>query len=79
MSIPDKLFQRAETAAKREGLSRSGLYSRALALYLAAETDPNDDPVTSKLNEMADVINAEGLLPSTAIAIRLIDSGAWDW
>ena len=79
VSIPDELFQRAEAAAKREGLSRSGLYSRALASYLAAEGDPDDDPVTSKLNEMADVINGAGSLPSHLIASRLIDSGAWEW
>lgn len=35
LSIPDDLFQSAETLGKRLGLSRSRLYATALADYLA--------------------------------------------
>ncbi len=79
VSIPDELFHQAETAARREGLSRSRLYSRALAVYLATEGDPIDDPVTAKLNAMADVINGAEFSPSYVVAGQLIDSGAWEW
>ncbi len=79
VSIPDELFHQAETEARREGLSRSRLYSRALAAYLAAKGDPNDDPITTKLNTMANVINGAELAPSHLVAGRLIDSGAWEW
>lgn len=34
ISLPDELFQQAESLAKREKLSRSELYARALAQYL---------------------------------------------
>jgi metal-responsive CopG/Arc/MetJ family transcriptional regulator len=35
LSIPDELFESAETLAKRLGLSRSRLYANALADYVA--------------------------------------------
>ena len=35
LSIPDDLFQSAETLSKRLGVSRSRLYATALAEYLA--------------------------------------------
>ena len=35
VSIPDELFETAETLGKRLGLSRSRLYATALADYLA--------------------------------------------
>lgn len=34
VSIPDDLFRRAESLTRRLGLTRSGLYSRALSAYL---------------------------------------------
>ena len=34
VSLPDPLFRRAEKVAARLGLSRSGLYRRALEAYL---------------------------------------------
>ncbi len=79
VSIPDELFYRAENAARREGLSRSGLYSRALAVFLATEAEPTDDPVITKLNEMADLINGIELPPSDVVAREFVDSGTWEW
>jgi predicted transcriptional regulator len=35
VSVPDELFERADRLAKRLSLSRSELYSRALAEFLA--------------------------------------------
>jgi metal-responsive CopG/Arc/MetJ family transcriptional regulator len=35
LSIPDELFESAETVGKRLGVSRSRLYATALAEYLA--------------------------------------------
>ena len=37
VSIPDPLFEEAERIAKRRGMSRSELYSRAVAEYVRAE------------------------------------------
>ncbi len=79
ISIPDNLFYQAETYAHQQGLSRSRLYSRALAVYLARVGDQDDDPVTVKLNQMAKIINGSELSPSKVTTRRLIDSGSWEW
>jgi antitoxin MazE6 len=39
ISIPDPLFKAAERAAKRQKLSRSRYYSKALASYLRSQQD----------------------------------------
>jgi hypothetical protein len=38
ISIPDRLFEAAEKAARRLGISRSELYQRAVAHYLEAHS-----------------------------------------
>jgi metal-responsive CopG/Arc/MetJ family transcriptional regulator len=49
ISIPDKLFQRAEEIARRLGKSRSQIYREALAEYVARR-EPN--AVTASLDEV---------------------------
>lgn len=49
MSIPDALFEAADRAARRLGLSRSQLYARALERFLGEEPD---DAVTARLDEV---------------------------
>ena len=49
VSIPRPLFQAAERLAKRFGIARSQLYSRALERYVA-EAEEHD--VTARLNEI---------------------------
>jgi metal-responsive CopG/Arc/MetJ family transcriptional regulator len=49
VSIPDDLFDEADTAAHRQGLSRSRLYAEALRRYLAERAAPS---VTDLLNEV---------------------------
>lgn len=49
VSIPDKLFQRAEEIARRLGKSRSEIYQEALADYVARR-EPN--AVTVSLDEV---------------------------
>jgi hypothetical protein len=73
VSIPDQLFADAESAARRLGLSRSKLYARALEQFLAQQ---ETDPVTAKLDEMADEFE-----PGSGVAVgrRLIDQGLWQW
>lgn len=39
VSLPDEVFERAERAAKRLGLSRSELFTRAIVTYLSIRTD----------------------------------------
>lgn len=49
ISIPDPLFEAADRAARRLGLSRSQLYARALERFLA---DDPDDEITARLDEV---------------------------
>jgi len=48
VSIPDSLFEAADRAARRLGLSRSQLYARALERLLADA----DDAITARLDEL---------------------------
>lgn len=48
ISIPDVVFEAAEQAARRLGMSRSELYTRAVEAYLK---DQGNKGITEKLNE----------------------------
>ncbi|MBA2323140.1 MAG: ribbon-helix-helix protein, CopG family [Pseudonocardiales bacterium] len=73
VSLPDELFKRADEIASRLGLNRSQLYARALEQYIGSQ---GDDPVTAKLDELADQLGS-GIGPE--VGRRLIDSGNWTW
>ena len=47
ISLPDPLYRSGDRLAKRLGLSRSELYARALAEFLAKH---QDDQITQRLN-----------------------------
>ena len=49
VSLPDATFRRADVAARRLGVSRSELYSRALDAYLGP---PADVEITARLDEV---------------------------
>jgi metal-responsive CopG/Arc/MetJ family transcriptional regulator len=49
ISIPDKLFRSADALAKRQGISRSQLYSTAISEYLSRHQGKQ---VTEKLNSI---------------------------
>lgn len=49
ISLPDEVFEAAEELAEELGVSRSQLYSRAVAGYVAQH---RDEAVTAKLNEI---------------------------
>ena len=49
ISIPDPLFEAAEIAARRLGISRSELFQRAIAAYLSHR---NAVAITEALNEI---------------------------
>lgn len=63
ISLPDALFERAESAAARAGISRSQFYARALAEFLSRHTA---DEVTATLN----AVIAETGQPRDEAAIR---------
>ena len=49
ISIPDELFEAGERLAERLGVSRSGLYQRALACFLE---DQDDAAITDAINRV---------------------------
>ena len=49
VSLPDDLFELAESEAKRLRVSRSELYARAIAEYVK---HTRDDEITARLNEV---------------------------
>lgn len=49
ISLPDDLFEAADVLAERLGVSRSELYARAVAEYLAKH---RDEDVTEQLNKV---------------------------
>jgi predicted transcriptional regulator len=49
ISLPDEVFEAAEELAEELGVSRSQLYCRAVADYVAQH---RDEAVTAKLNEI---------------------------
>jgi Ribbon-helix-helix protein, copG family len=73
VSVPDELFRRADELAARLGISRSQVYARALEEFVEVH---GEDPVTAKLDELADEIEP---LVDGATARRLIDAGHWEW
>lgn len=75
VSVPDEVFARADALATERGVSRSQVYTQALQEYLENH-GAEDDPVTAKLNELADQVD-----PSfgTLAARRLIAEGRWEW
>lgn len=56
ISIPDPIFQAAEGLANRLGISRSELYTKAVAEYMEFHKYQN---VTEKLNEIYDEESSE--------------------
>lgn len=49
ISLPDTVFEAAEQIARRLGISRSELYARAVAAFVA---EHNDEDITAQLNQV---------------------------
>lgn len=75
VSVPDDLFEQADAIAAEQGVSRSQVYAQALREYLENH-GPESDPVTMRLNELAD-LTEPGV--GGREARRLIDTGQWEW
>jgi metal-responsive CopG/Arc/MetJ family transcriptional regulator len=74
ISVPDEVFDRAEVAAKRLKVSRSELYSRALAEYLARHTP---EEVTAALDSAIAEHGQPSDEFSARAARRTLESTEW--
>jgi predicted transcriptional regulator len=74
VSIPDDVFQQAERLARRTETSRSALYARALAEYVARHTP---EEVTDAMNRVCDELGI-GVDEFTAAASRrILERSKW--
>lgn len=74
VSVPDKVFQRAERLAKRLKVSRSELYSRALREYLARHAP---DEVTAALDVLCEDLDTGAEELTREASRRVLDSSDW--
>jgi antitoxin MazE6 len=70
VSIPDEVFEKAERLARRMKKSRSELFSRALAEYVARHAP---DHVTEAMNQVCAEIDSEPDRFSSAAAQRTLE------
>ena len=74
MSVPDDVFELAERLAKREGRSRSEVYSAALREYVARRSP---DEVTDALERVVAEIGVEPDIFRLAAARHTLRSTDW--
>ncbi len=74
VSIPDAVFNRAESLAQRMGISRSKLYARALDSFVASHS-PAD--ITETMNAAIDAAGATADLLVKAGARRVFARTEW--
>jgi metal-responsive CopG/Arc/MetJ family transcriptional regulator len=74
VSVPDSLFHQAETAARRLRVSRSRLYSTALAEYLSRR---QADAVTERLNAAYSRRPAKLDAALHRAQLKTVDKDAW--
>jgi metal-responsive CopG/Arc/MetJ family transcriptional regulator len=74
VSIPDDIFERAESLARRAQRSRSDVYARALSEYLARHVP---DRVTEAMDRVLDEVNepADGF--ASQAARRTLKRSEW--
>jgi len=74
VSIPDEVFEEAERLARRMKRSRSEVYSRALAEYVARHAS---DRVTEAMNRTLAEINERADEFSRAASHRVLERSDW--
>ncbi len=74
LSIPDELFESAETLSKRLGVSRSRLYATAVADFVAKH---HAKKVTERLNAVYASQDSRIDRPTRRLQARSIDKNPW--
>lgn len=74
ISLPDTLFQEAESVARARGISRSQLYSEALARYLAERSALS---VSERLDAVYEAQPAAVDPALMAAQLQAVDDEAW--
>lgn len=74
ISVPNDLFEAAEKLARRLGVSRSRLYTKAVAEFLGRH---RGEDVTKKLNQIYE--SEQAVLDSTSEALQGASLGKDEW
>jgi predicted transcriptional regulator len=74
VSIPDELFEQADRLAERMNTSRSAIYARALAEFLARH---DADQVTAIMNQTIEEAGAADASFTGAAARRTLQETEW--
>ena len=70
VSVPNDVFEKAERLAKREGRSRSDVYSSALREYVARHSpDELTASIDAALAELGDAAMSDGFVRAASAAI----------
>lgn len=76
VSVPNDVFQKAERLAKREGRSRSEVYSAALREYVARHSPEElTASIDAALAELGDAAQPDGF--ARAAAAEILRSTEW--
>jgi len=74
VSIPDELFEKVERLARREGRSRSEVFSAALAEYVARHAP---DEVTDAINRVCAEVGDQSDGFVSAAGRRVLEGTEW--
>lgn len=74
VSVPDDVFQSAEQLARRVGMSRSEVYSRAVREYVARHAP---DDVTEALNDVVAAVERSDAAFARQAARHLLERTEW--
>jgi predicted transcriptional regulator len=74
VSIPNDVFQQAERLARRTETSRSALYARALAEYLARHAP---DQVTAAMDRACAALGLTAAEFTAAASRRILERSEW--
>lgn len=74
ISVPDEVFKQADRLARRQGQSRSQLYSAAVREYVARHAP---DDVTDALDRVIENLGQESATFRRAAAKRVLQRSEW--
>ena len=77
ISLPDKLFVRAEEYAKAHGLTINELYAKAVRDYIGRKDKKDKKQIVRKINEICENIDTSLNPQMRAAAKRILSSSEW--